>query len=90
MSRSAPKGERVRILSMCDGTPFDLDKTYKVAMTSYRAAGGGDLLYEGAHVDPDSLVVYGKMKDIRSLVGDYIATQEEIVPSVATNWKFVK
>jgi 2',3'-cyclic-nucleotide 2'-phosphodiesterase/3'-nucleotidase len=90
VSKSAPKGERVRILSMCDGTPFDLDKTYKVAMTSYRAAGGGDLLYEGAHVDPDSLVVYEKMKDIRSLVGDYIATQEEIVPSVATNWKFVK
>ena len=90
VSRSAPKGERVRILSMSDGTPFDLEKTYKVAMTSYRASGGGDLLTLGAGVNPDSLVVYNKMKDIRSLVGDYISGQEEIVPAVSTNWKFVK
>jgi 2',3'-cyclic-nucleotide 2'-phosphodiesterase/3'-nucleotidase len=90
VSKSAPKGERVRILSMSDGTPFELDKTYKVAMTSYRASGGGDLLTLGAGVDPDSLVVYDKMKDIRSLVGEYISEQEEIVPSVSTNWKFVK
>ena len=90
VSKSAPKGERVRILSMCDGTPFDLDKTYKVAMTSYRASGGGDLLTQGAGVNPDSLVVYEKMKDIRSMMGDYIAGQEEIVPTPSTNWKFVK
>ncbi len=90
VSKSAPKGERVRILSMSDGTPFELDKTYKVAMTSYRASGGGDLLTQGAGVDPDSLVIYDKMKDIRSLVGDYIAEQGEVTPTVATNWKFVK
>ena len=59
-------------------------------MTSYRASGGGDLLSLGAGVDPDSLVVYDKMKDIRSLMGDYIASQQEIVPTPSTNWKFVK
>jgi len=90
VSKSAPKGERVKILSMNDGTPFDPGKTYKVAMTSYRASGGGDLLRDGAGIDPASLVVLDKMKDIRSLVGDYIASQDEIVPAVATNWKFVK
>lgn len=90
VSKSAPKGERVHILSMSDGTPFELDKTYKVAMSSYRAAGGGDLLYAGAKVDPDSLVVYEKLKDVRSLVGDYIMEEKEIVPAVSTNWKFVK
>ncbi len=90
VSRSAPKGQRVNILSMSDGTPFDPEKTYKVAMTSYRASGGGDLLRNGAHIDPQSLVVVEKYKDIRSLIGDYIAGQEEIVPVVATNWKFVK
>lgn len=90
VSKSAPKGERVRIQSMCDGTPFDLGKTYKVAMTSYRASGGGDLLRDGAKVDPATLVVVDKLKDIRSLIGDYIASREEIVPAVATNWKFVK
>ncbi len=90
VSRKAPDGERVKILSMNDGTPFDLDKTYQVAMTSYRASGGGDLVREGAGIDPASLVVVRKMKDIRSLIGDYIAAQKEIVPTVATNWKFVK
>ena len=90
VSRKAPDGERVKILSMNDGTPFDLDKTYKVAMTSYRASGGGDLVREGAGIDPASLVVVRKMKDIRSLIGDYISAQKEIVPTVATNWKFVK
>lgn len=90
VSRKSPDGERVKILSMNDGTPFDLDKTYKVAMTSYRASGGGDLVREGAGIDPASLVVVRKMKDIRSLIGDYIAAQKEIEPTVATNWKFVK
>lgn len=90
VSRSAPAGERVRILSMCDGTPFDPEKTYKVAMTSYRASGGGDLLRLGAKVDPADLVVVDRLKDIRSLIGDYISQREEIVPTVATNWKFVK
>ncbi|MBR1538762.1 MAG: bifunctional metallophosphatase/5'-nucleotidase, partial [Bacteroidales bacterium] len=90
VSRSAARGSRVNIISMLDGTPFDPEKTYKVAMTSYRASGGGDLVREGAGIDPDSLVIAGKMKDIRSLIGDYIAERKEIVPTVATNWKFVK
>ena len=90
VSKSAPEGSRVKILSMRDGTPFDPDKTYKVAMTSYRASGGGDLLREGAGIDPATLVVDSKMKDIRSLIGDYIAAEKEIVPTVATTWKFVK
>ncbi|MBQ6072802.1 MAG: bifunctional metallophosphatase/5'-nucleotidase [Bacteroidales bacterium] len=90
VSRSAAKGERVRIVSMSDGKPFDLDKVYKVAMTSYRASGGGDLLRNGAGVDPTTLKIVDKLKDIRSLIGDYIASKGEVVPEVATNWKFVK
>lgn len=38
-----PVGKRVRIRSMADGTPFRLDRTYTVAMNSYRASGGGGL-----------------------------------------------
>ena len=90
VSRSAPYGERVKILSMKDGSPFDPAKTYKVAMTSYRANGGGDLLTEGAGIDPHQVTVLEKYKDIRSIIGDYIAGQDEIVPEVSTNWKFVK
>ena len=90
VSKSALKGERVKILSMNDGTPFDPARTYKVAMTSYRASGGGDLLRDGAGVDPAQVVIVDKFKDIRSLIGDYIAAKGEIKPEMATNWKFVK
>ena len=90
VSRSAPKGDRVRIVSMCDGSAFELTKVYKVAMTSYRASGGGGLLVEGAGINPDELKVVDRYKDIRSIIGDYIADNGEIVPEPATNWKFVK
>ena len=42
-----PDGEKVAILSMADGTPFDMDKMYKVAVNSYRGNGGGELLTKG-------------------------------------------
>ena len=37
-----PDGQKVRILSMADGTPFDENRWYKVAMNSYRGNGGGE------------------------------------------------
>ena len=43
-----PTGEKVRILRMSNGKPFDLNKKYKVAINSYRANGGGELLTKGA------------------------------------------
>lgn len=50
-----PQGEKIQIQSMADGTPFDLDKTYKVAINSYRGNGGGDLLTKGAGIASDDL-----------------------------------
>ena len=42
-----PAGSRVTIASMADGAPFDLAKTYSVAINSYRAQGGGGHLVTG-------------------------------------------
>ena len=39
-----PKGEKVTIVSMADGSPFRMDHIYKVALNSYRGNGGGELL----------------------------------------------
>lgn len=89
VSRSAAKGSRVRIISMCDGTPFDLEKTYNVAMTSYRASGGGYLLRDGAGMDPRKIEIVEKMGDIREMIGDYLREQGTVTPSVPTNWKWV-
>ena len=86
---SAPYGQRVTILSMADGQPFDPEATYSVAMTSYRASGAGNLLSEGAGVNPDSLSITATFKDIRSLVGDYLS-QGPYTPTADDNWAFIR
>ena len=48
-----PAGEKVRILQMSDGTPFDEKKWYKVAINSYLANGGGELLTHCAGIPRD-------------------------------------
>ena len=45
-----PDGEKVKILQMSDGQPFDETKWYKVVMNSYRGNGGGELLTKGAGI----------------------------------------
>ena len=44
MDLTKPDGQKVCILGMSDGQPFDESKWYKVVMSSYRANGGGELL----------------------------------------------
>lgn len=88
VDRNAAKGSRIDIISMCDGTAFDPDKAYKVAMTSYRASGGGNLLSNGAGINPAELEIVGKYDDIRSLVSDWIGKQGTVNPEIATNWKW--
>ncbi len=44
---SKPEGARISILSMSGGAAFDIDKSYSVALNSYRGNGGGGHLAEG-------------------------------------------
>ena len=87
-----PAGEKVRILQMSDGTPFDEKKWYKVAMNSYRANGGGELLTHGAGIPRDSLasrVIYCSELDQRHYLMEEIKRQGTVNPQPNTNWKFV-
>lgn len=94
---SAPKGERIRILSMWDGTPFDLSHKYRVAMTSYRASGAGGLLAE-AGLDREEMEnrIVGIYPEIRELICDFIEGQGDIDPHKIAGskktgyWHFVK
>lgn len=90
VSKSAEKGSRVNIISMSDGKAFDPEKTYNVAMTSYRASGGGNLLYGGANIDPAKLEVIKRYEDIRTLIGNWIETVKTVTPELPDNWKFVE
>ncbi len=89
-----PYGERVKIQSFSDGTPFDMSKMYKVAMTSYRAAGGGDLLFKGAGLSRADLEerTLARYPEIREMLYQYILENKEISASSvsdAGDWKFI-
>lgn len=87
-----PKGEKITIKSMSDGSPFEEDKTYKVAVNSYRGNGGGDLLTKGAGIPHDELksrILTSTDKDLRFYLIKEIEKRGSITPRVTPNWRFV-
>jgi 2',3'-cyclic-nucleotide 2'-phosphodiesterase/3'-nucleotidase len=87
-----PDGEKVKILQLSNGTPFDEKKWYKVAMNSYRANGGGELLTLGAGIPQDSLrnrVIFHTERDQRHYLTNEIMRMGVVNPKPNNNWKFV-
>ena len=87
-----PDGEKVKILRFTNGVPFDEKKWYKVAMNSYRANGGGELLTLGAGIPQDSLynrVIFHTDRDQRYYLTNEIKRMGVINPKPNNNWKFV-
>ena len=92
-----PAGERICISSLADGSPFSEDATYTVAMTSYRATGGGSLLIEGAGIPHSELAgrVVAKYPEIRDFVYHFIESRKVVEREMFTNrsvlgsWEFV-
>ncbi len=87
-----PKGEKITIVSMADGTPFDLDKTYKVALNSYRGNGGGELLTKGAGIPQEQLkdrIIFSTDKDLRFYLMNYIEKKGALDPRALNQWKFI-
>ena len=87
-----PEGQKVHILRMSNGEPFNESKWYKVVMNSYRANGGGELLTKGAGIPKDSLesrVVFHTPLDLRHYLTEEIRHQGIIDPQPANNWRFV-
>lgn len=67
-------GERVNIISLADGSAFEMDKEYNVAMTSYRANGGGQLIPLGAgikDVEAEGRVV-ARYPEIRDMIYNFV------------------
>ena len=96
MDVTKPRGERVNITSLADGSAFGEDATYNVAITSYRASGGGFLLDEiGINTDLIDQRVVARYPEIRNLiferlVKDPTIDREEISdPSLLGTWKFI-
>lgn len=87
-----PDGEKVRILQMSNGQPFEENKWYKVVMNSYRGNGGGELLTRGAGIPKDSLdarVTFRSEKDQRFYLMKEIERMKTVSPKANDNWRFV-
>ncbi len=87
-----PDGEKVKVLRMSNGEPFDENRWYKVAMNSYRGNGGGELLTAGAGIPHDSLesrIVYKSDLDLRHYLTKEIEKLGTVTPKANNNWRFV-
>ena len=87
-----PAGEKVTIISMADGKPFDMNKIYTVALNSYRGNGGGELLTKGAGISQDDLkgrIINSTDKDLRYYLVQYIEQRKVITPHALGQWKFI-
>ena len=87
-----PDGEKVKILRMSNGQPFDEKKWYNVAVNSYRGNGGGELLTRGAGIPKDSLdsrIIYRSKRDQRYYLMEAIENMGTIEAKANNNWKFV-
>ncbi|MEG0647216.1 MAG: 5'-nucleotidase C-terminal domain-containing protein, partial [Bacteroides sp.] len=87
-----PQGEKINIISMADGSPFYLDKIYKVVTNSYRGNGGGELLTKGAGIPQDQLkdrILFSTNKDLRFYMMQYISEKKVLNPRALNQWKFI-
>lgn len=86
------RGDKVNIISMADGTPFCMDKEYKVVVNSYRGNGGGELLTKGAGIPHHKLkerIVASTERDFRYYMIKYIEEHKFLNPTSLNQWKFI-
>jgi 2',3'-cyclic-nucleotide 2'-phosphodiesterase/3'-nucleotidase len=77
---------------MANGSPFDMQKVYKVAVNSYRGNGGGELLTRGAGIAPEELskrIVFSTDKDLRFYLMKHIEKMGTLEPKALNEWKFI-
>lgn len=89
---SKPIGNRVKILSMVDGSDFDLARMYKVALNSYRGNGGGGHLTKGAKIPEEELasrIITSTEKDLRFYMMKWIEQKGNVNPKTSENWKII-
>lgn len=92
-----PFGSRVAISTLADGTPFDAGSWYNVAMTSYRANGGGGLIREGARISAEEMNerIIAKYPEIRDLIYNFIKHNGVVTKELLNNgdllgtWSFI-
>jgi 2',3'-cyclic-nucleotide 2'-phosphodiesterase/3'-nucleotidase len=89
---SKPQGERVIIKSFSNGSPFENNKMYKIAVNSHRGNGGGRHLTEGAGIKKDELqsrLIHSTKKDLRYYIMKSTEEKKVIQAHPMNNWKII-
>lgn len=91
-----PAGERVRILSMSDGKPFDPGRKYRTTINSFLYGGTESALFKGARIRRKEMpgrLELSSAADIRYfMITDLALTREVGKPvrlSTVSNWRLV-
>lgn len=89
---SKPAGERVRVQSLSDGTPFNETHTYQVAINSYRGNGGGGHLTKGSGIPHNELskrISWSTDIDLRYHLMNWLSESDTVHPAVSINWSIL-
>jgi 2',3'-cyclic-nucleotide 2'-phosphodiesterase / 3'-nucleotidase len=89
---SKPEGSRVVIKGFSNGSPFDYNKNYKVAVNSYRGNGGGGHFTEGAGLSKEELrsrLLSSTDRDLRYYILKSIEQKKTVNPEPLNNWKII-
>ena len=84
-------GHKIKIISMADGSAFDINKRYLVCMNSYRANGGGSLLEKGSGLskeEREKRIAWRSEKEIRWLIYEYLKSKGKYLPVQKNNVQF--
>jgi 2',3'-cyclic-nucleotide 2'-phosphodiesterase/3'-nucleotidase len=89
---SKPEGNRINVISFNDGRPFEKQKTYKVAVNSFRGNGGGGHLTRGAGIKQEELrnrLISSTDRDLRYYIMKSIEEKKVLNPEPMNNWKII-
>ena len=92
MDVTKPEGQKVSILRMSNGQPFEANNWYKVAVNSYRGNGGGELLTKCAGIPKEEIpsrIIYRSELDQRHYLTEEIRKQGIVNPKPNNNWRFI-
>ena len=87
----AKRGDRVKIISMSDGSVFNENKMYTVVMNSYRANGGGNHLLDGVGLSKDEIktrIINCSDSDFRRILTHWLQSKGHFKAHRLNNWGF--
>lgn len=89
---SKPVGQRVEIISMSDGEPFDIRAHYKVAINNYLAASENKFITQGIGWNQETLemrTISPPIQSLHSILREYIMHVDTIQLHLRGDWQVI-